>query len=380
VLKDGRTPEWGAGDWYTDYEKHFLSHLPIEMDQSSSWAQHMLLMLNEQGNEELRDRLGLGDGTVYRDIYMEIGQQLVIPVEDSIKRKLVKAIAIGWGYGASDENCQRALITFRNEKVSEESWVGQQTDAVINALATQILGLLDEEIPVRNQFNDRVKEACNAVRDAGGRDYLQWTTPFGFVVHQRIHEPVKPQPSVRIWTGHYGGKPKEQVWVNVTEPDDVIAWPHRVRTATATSPKSRPDGQKTRLTKTMRQSLPPALIHSYDAGLLHGTLTLGRFSFHRKDDGELVVAGHPYHDDKDVPLDYDEPLNAPHYPIITVQDAFACHANYVEDLRDDLRFNLAHTYAMFDPYARFFRDLGQADSRPTQQHDVDWVRLALPFS
>ena len=239
---------------------------------------------------------------------------------------------------------------------------------------------MDEAIPVRNQFNDRVKEACNAVRDAGARDYLQWTTPFGFVVHQRIHEPVKPQPSVRIWTGHYGGKPKEQVWVNVTEPDDVIAWPHRVRTATATSPKSRPDGQKTRLTKTMRQSLPPALVHSYDAGLLHGTLSMGRFYFHKKDDGELVVAGNHYHDDKDVPLDYDDPMNAPRYPIITIQDAFACHANYVDELRDDLRFNLAHTYAMFDPYTRFHKDLGLTEQDPTQHYDVDWVRLAHIFT
>jgi len=375
VLEDGRTPEWGARDWYTDYEKHFLSHLPIEIDQSSSWAQHMLLMLNEQGNEGLSDRLGLGDATDYRDIYFEIGQDLDIPVGDLIKRKLVKGVAMGWGYGASDDNCKKALMTLRNEKCSRGDWVGRQPDAAINGLARQVLDLLNIAIPVRNQFNNAVKSACNSIRDRGERDYLEWTTPFGFVVHQRIHEPIYNRPSVRVWTGHYGYPQNFHAQINVTEPMDIISWPykHRPRADDPTSQRPRPK-------KTMRQSIPPALIHSYNAGLLHGTLTLGRFYFHRKDDGELVVAGNHYHDDEDVPLDYDEPMNAPRYPIITIQDAFACHANYVDELRDDLRANLMHTYVMFDPYARFFKDLGRADSEPTQHDDVDWERLGPIFT
>ena len=405
VLEDGRIPQWGEGDWYEDHEKHFHSHLPIEIDQSSSWAQHMLLMLNQQGNEELRDRLGLGDDTDYRDIYMEIGQQLDIPeVDDLTKRKLVKTVAMGWGYGASDQNCKNALITLRNEKFTRRHWVGRQTDTAINGLARQILNLLNTAIPVRNQFNNAVKSACNTVRDrtlvldqvcreaerkhgeqspqaieARSRreelNYLQWTTPFGFVVHQRIHEPVNPQPSVRVWTGQYGYPPNKHAQVNVTEPMDIIAWPYKERPRV-----DNPDRQRPRLTKTMRQSIPPALVHSYDAGLLHGTLTLGRFYFHTKDDGEFVVAGNHYHDDKDVPLDYDDPMNAPRYPIITIQDAFACHANYVDELRDDLRANLIHTYGMFDPYARFFKDLGSADSEPTQHDVVDLKEIGPVFS
>ena len=410
VLEDGSTPNWGGKDldvppdYYEDHEKHFVSHLPIEIDQSSSWAQHMLLMLNEQGNEELSDRLGLGDGTDYRDIYFEIGQDLDIPVSDLIKRKLVKSVAMGWGYGASDQNCKKALITLRNEKFSRDDWIGQQTDAAINVLAGQILDLLDAEIPVRNRFNDAVKSACNTVRDralvlqdmwieaerkhgeqspqaieARSRreelNYLQWTTPFGFVVHQRIHEPVSPQPSVRVWTGEYGYPPNYHAQVNVTEPMDIIAWPYNERPRV-----DNPDLQRPRLKKTMRQSIPPALVHSYDAGLLHGTLALGRFYFHTKDDGEFVVAGNQYHDDEDVPLDYLEPMNAPRYPIITIQDAFACHANDVDELRDDLRGNLMHTYGMFDPLARFFKNLGRTDSEPTQHDVVNLERLGPIFS
>ena len=80
------------------------------------------------------------------------------------------------------------------------------------------------------------------------------------------------------------------------------------------------------------------------------------------------------------PATYDVPIHEPHYPIITIHDAFACHANYVDELRDDLRFNLVHTYAMFDPYARFFKDLGRTDSEPTQHDDVDWERLGPIFT
>ena len=141
VLEDGSTPNWGGKDgsirpdYYGTYEKHFCSHLPIEIDQSSSWAQHMVLMLKRQGDEDLRNKLSLGDGTIYRDVYMEIGQQLDIPIDEITKRKLVKKVAMPWGYGASTQTCQEDLIKFRDENFSKKDWFGKQDDTAVKTLA-----------------------------------------------------------------------------------------------------------------------------------------------------------------------------------------------------------------------------------------------------
>ena len=196
----------------------------------------------------------------------------------------------------------------------------------------------------------------------GRKDYLQWTTPFGFVVHQRMHETQDPQ--VRLFTGHYGYKPMTDALIKVRKPTDEIAWPR---------PNTRPK-------RTMRQSLPPNLIHSYDAGLIHGSLVYGYFQWYEKEDGELVVAGHSYHDDKLWPLDYDEPLHEPRYPIVTIHDAFACHANYVDDLRTTLKWNFIQMYGMFDPLNRFLYELEVSKIPPTQHDDVKWGRLAPIFT
>jgi hypothetical protein len=125
----------------------------------------------------------------------------------------------------------------------------------------------------------------------------------------------------------------------------------------------------------MRQAAPPNLIHSYDAGLMHGTLAYGRFYFKEEPDGSLTVAGHGIPFGPDFPLDADEPIDKPRYQIITIHDAFACLASDVDELREVLKMNLVSMYEYFDPFNRFLNDTtGDTPVHYVAPRDVRWVR------
>ncbi len=60
------------------------------------------------------------------------------------------------------------------------------------------------------------------------------------------------------------------------------------------------------------------------------------------------------------------------YPVITIHDAFACHASYCEDLNQKLRDNLQALYRDFDPF-QAFRDQTEGGEFDPIQRPENWV-------
>jgi hypothetical protein len=116
-----------------------------------------------------------------------------------------------------------------------------------------------------------------------------------------------------------------------------------------------------------RTKVPPNLVHSYDATLIHGVLWAGRFSSERFDDSLPYMK--PQNDGGF------EDMSKPHeihYPVITIHDAFACHASNCVDLEKKLRLGLGSLYSGFDPLQMFLW-MTEGGEYSKRKIPFDWV-------
>ena len=92
-------------DLYPVYkEKHFVSHMPVAIDQNNSAFQHIALMMDDQ---ELADDTGLSGNFV--DIYQQIADDRGIP------RKTVKLAIVPWSYGAGPDTIKKRVREYVDE-------------------------------------------------------------------------------------------------------------------------------------------------------------------------------------------------------------------------------------------------------------------------
>lgn len=316
--------------------QEFLSHLPIEIDQSSSAFQHIAGMMND---DNLRER-AISSESIYLGVADLLKIKPVNGVEPSRgeRKKIVKTIAVAWGYGATDGTCKTRLLEYRRDVEHATPYLRELTDDEVKDLGAQVIKLLEKEFKTCVDYRERVKEAVGSVLKNGQsfdtmmehkEDAVTWTTPSLFIARQRIHIRDKKTP-VRIYSG---GDTKKDIKINLQEPTDSIN------------------------KKEMKSKAPPNLVHSYDACLIHGLLYAG--------------LPKPIWDEHDVQMSIEDESYVIKYPVITIHDAFACHANNVQDLKGKVTHGMAMLY-MFDPMERFLAQL-EGTSYTIRDIDIDWT-------
>jgi len=308
-----------------DKDGTLLSHLPIEMDQSNSAYQHIGCLMDDK---KLRRWSNL-EGDEYHDLYTEIGNLLNRnDIKKKERRKIIKEVAKKWGYGATLGTCAETLGELRADEPEKYPHLHSLTYSQLFALTTEVVQLLDRECDSARRFFDDVYQIVDNVRDNGQVDYIAWRTPMGFEMFEKKVREKRDQRD--IWSGD------KDIYPVVYRPKG-IAW-HKMKT-----------------------SAPPNVVHSLDACLLHGTLWAGRFWGDKDEEGRVyVIAGNEDGSDY-IP-----------YPVITIQDAFACHASYCEDLNQKLRDNLKALYRDFDPF-QAFRDQTEGGEFDPIQRPENWV-------
>jgi DNA-directed RNA polymerase len=205
----------------------------------------------------------------------------------------------------------------------------------VKDLAEDIEQLLQTECQSAYRFMLRVQEAVDKVHADGNYDFIFWRTPMGFEVYNREYRYDK-----KFQRDIYGGEKVGDIDVKIQKPK-FLSW------------------------ADMKDCAPPNLVHSLDATLLHGTLVFGRF-WGEKEDGKVYIVSADIGDkqkEKDI---------IP-YPVITVHDAFACHARVCEDLNQKLRDNMVAIYRDLEPLEAFLSQTEGGEFDPIQRGD-DWIK------
>ena len=234
-------------------EQEFISHLPVEIDQSASAFQHISGMMDDN---KLRDR-AISSESIYLGVADHLEIKPVNGVEPSRgeKKKIVKSIAVAWGYGASDGTCKKRLLEYRRDVEHATPYLHELTDDEAKDLSSEVIKLLKKEFKAFLLYRERVKEAVDSVLSNGQAletmmkhkdGAVTWVTPSLFIARQRIHTVKKER--AKIYTG---GDTKKLIKINLQEATDSIS-----------------KGQ-------MQTKSPPNLVHSYDACLIHGILYAG---------------------------------------------------------------------------------------------------------
>ena len=314
---------------------HFVSHMPIAVDQSNSAFQHIALMMND---DELAKRTNLADEN-YNDVYQEIADRTGLPKQYS--RQIIKLITVPWSYGAGNRNIVKAIKKYRNENVGKNHYLDELDNDGLKDLVKNTVTKLKKEFKTCVDYTNEVKKVVNKA-ETKGATYIEWRTPFDFVVHQRVHEAKKPQGDVARGFG------EKDYQLKVKQPTDDVDW----------------DG--------MRTKAPPHLVHSYDASLVHGTLWSDRFYIGEDEDGIPTAFGNPFleTDAPDVYKEDPKESSPPPWrgPVVTVHDSFACLASMMDELIEDIRHNLEQIYIDYDPMKRFQSDVIQTRRTVRKRH------------
>ena len=304
--------------------KKFLSHLPVEVDQSNSAFQHIAGMMD---NDKLRQQSNMY-GDTYTDLYLDVAEKLDIPAELGEKRKIVKRVAVPWGYGAKPFTCSDGLKKYRTELEERLPYLSGEPNDEVERISDSVVALLNKEFKVCVDYFERVKDAVNVCRDREGQDVVTWFTPSFFIVRQRVHRARSIKG--RVWSG------EKDVELKAKQPTPSIDWERN------------------------RTKAPPNLVHSYDSALIHGVLSYGRF-------GSVWAEGLlPYMEPTD------EEKHSIHYPVITIHDAFSCHASNCQDLVDKLVLGLGALYSGFDPL-NMFLSMTEGTEFDLRKIDSHWV-------
>ena len=199
----------------------------------------------------------------------------------------------------------------------------------VNSLADDVVAHLENEFKACVRYRKRIEQAVEKIRASGQSEVVQWMTPTLFRMVQRRHASRKFKGNV--WSG------EKDVEVRVRQPTGI-------------------DWEKN------KNSAPANLVHSMDAALVHVLLWFFRFAESLdEEDGTTVESLRP--------------TEKIMYPLITVHDAFACHASNAGDLKDKLVSGLVGMYEHYDPLRAFLAQaVGGRFKR--RDRDTDWVKTA----
>ena len=270
-------------------KKGFVTHLPIEVDQTNSAIQHLTLFYGDMDVAEMCSLIAESD------MYTEIATGWDVPnLNDHQKRTLVKKIVVPRCYGAGPAR-------IAEEELSNLSFLSNDVDAN-KRLARQGIYRVERRVPPVRTYR---REIASIIQERGLTDdtELTWATMSGFEVHYRPVYVDGLQFVVPI--------SKEERHKRVQLKARYVS--HRL---------SKVD---------VKKGLQANLVHSVDATLAH-----------------MLIA-------------------EAEYPVIAVHDAFAAHANNINDLRIDFASHLIGVHLMGKPLQNFRADI-LGEPRP----GLDW--------
>jgi len=346
-LIEQATARWkrtGRGELGLGGEMVFATHLPVEMDQSNSAYQHIGMMM---GDEQLMADANMGSG--YVDLYSTLAESEEMQIEGlddaKEKRKIIKTVAVSWGYGAGWKTAADDLDKFRRENPTKAKYLWSQDIQEVNRLASKIHTLLRRRFKTVVDYRDKVRGRVEAVEEAGEKDQIDFRTPllFHMVVRKcKFEELQKAVFSGQDTTETELGKHFVQIVAH--EPKEVLWRPEKEEETEAEEAEEQEQKKKKwkrPRQKSIRSAMPAALIHSMDAALIHGVLAFGEFSGHLDKDTGAVF------------LDYPDATKSIWYPVATCHDAFFCHAPMASHLKGLLEKGLRTLYEDFDPFDAF---------------------------
>ena len=319
-----RNKRTGRGFVNDEDEISMLTHLPVELDQSNSAYQHIALLMNDK--KLLRQANG---GELWSDLYRLIANDEVMDRDGLTnadeKRKLIKLVAVPWGYGASERTCADDLIKFRDESPQKAPYLNTLSTDDVNDLVSDIVDLLNRSFPTCADFRYRIENLITEIEDKGKSDVISWITPSHWETVQRKHYADGEQVDI------YAGPERGDIHPRVKIPTDTINW-----------------------TKN-KTSAPANIVHSMDASVIHMLLSWGTF--------KAVLTKST----KDVYIDYEGPEGRVLYPIATTHDAFHVHAPNATDLISKFKGVLEELYKI-NPLEAVEHQLGGRDYDPKERN------------
>ena len=283
--------------------KGFISHIPVEIDQSNSVVQHIALMQNDAWNYDGAKALAIKSGLIgHADLYTELAKTITILPElsDKERRKLIKKVVVPRAYGSGAEKIADQWYELGIPAIDRLS-----DDRRVALAQSAIDSLSDPDaIPEIQEFHKRVDQFFKDVvaQNNGTTPPIKWPMPTGFTVE------LAPLYSKPYWARvahsrkqHYESGYRGHAQLKARR------WSGSIDTG-----------------KTVK-ALKAAVIHSCDAAVAHKVCE-----------------------------EFD--LN----PIIPIHDAWACHANFVRYLRSRFMsgFNDLHGPAGLPWYTILQSNLG----------------------
>ena len=257
-------------------KKGFITHLPVEVDQSNSVIQHLAALRRTDWSQEKQLNLARQSNLAAQaDFYTGLAKHIRIKesLTDKQRRKLIKKIVVPRTYGAGAKKIEPQWDELGIEAISKLT-----TEERI-ALIKEGIDILEEKVPALKEFREDAhalyEELLQRAKEEGKRSPpIRWSLPTGFVMElaplmfdqwtQRVAH-SKKQHYKSGWYGHL--ELKARMYKDFINVGKIIT------------------------------AIQTAVIHSIDATVAHRICALADF------------------------------------PIIAVHDAWACHANNIPKLR-----------------------------------------------
>ena len=211
-------------------DRHWTS-LPIATDATCSGLQILAGLAKDKSTAQLVNVL---PGSRPQDAYKVVADEAAPHSPESIRphmdRKTVKRVVMTVPYNAkpfSNRGYIRDALKEKGVEIEKED-LTKTVKAVRNAMDVVVPG----PMAVMKWIEDEVAEAIK-----GGREFLEWVTPSGFVVHQKLNKKILERITLHLLG-------RVDIKVATDDSDEVDLNHHKNATA-------------------------PNLIHSLDASLLH---------------------------------------------------------------------------------------------------------------
>ena len=218
-------------------KKGFITHLPIEVDQSNSVIQHLALFYGDRGVAEMCDLL------TESDFYTQIAEGWDIPeLSDIQKRKVVKKIVVPRCYGAGYRR-------IAEQELDNLPFLDHLDIVGKRHLALQGIHRVEEAVPAIRTYRLEMKDVCDQWGCPPDGE-MAWATISGFEVHFR---------PVRV----------EQVRFRIPQSRE-----ERYKRIQLSAKYVTPVLHETEL----RRGLQANLVHSVDASLAHMVIARAGFS------------------------------------------------------------------------------------------------------
>ena len=327
-------------------KKGFISHLPIEVDQTNSVIQHLALFYGDRDVAEICNLVVESD--FYTQIATDWEDKYVAGLSGTQKRKVVKKIVVPRCYGSGAER-------IAEEELSKipflKDWVpAGESESIDNPSE-------EDAVDAARQVYSK-KTAIEKVNELKDDKKLKWS--YADIIHHMqllalAREGIRRVEAVVPTIKTFRKEMKEVIEQWGLPQDGELAWatmsgfevhfrPVYTDKIQFRVPKSKEERRR-RIQLSARHVTPRLhnnevklglqanLVHSVDASLAH-----------------MVVA-------------------KAEYPVIAVHDAFAVHANNVQDLRIDFAQCLVAVHMMGKPLQNFRSDvLGE----PRPEGELSW--------